>query len=64
MDMLGYCQARSITKDETTIVDGLGEKAEIEARVAQIRGRSKRQLPITTVKNCKSALPNWQAVLL
>ena len=39
MDMLGSAKRASITKDETTIVDGLGEKAEIEARVAQIRGQ-------------------------
>jgi len=37
MDMLGNAKKISITKDETTIVDGAGEKAEIEARVAQIR---------------------------
>ncbi|MDF0597850.1 chaperonin GroEL [Psychromarinibacter halotolerans] len=37
MDMLGTAKTVSITKDETTIVDGHGEKAEIEARVAQIR---------------------------
>ena len=37
MDMLGTAKRISITKDETTIVDGAGEKAEIEARVAQIR---------------------------
>jgi chaperonin GroEL len=37
MDMLGTAKTISITKDETTIVDGQGEKAEIEARVAQIR---------------------------
>ncbi|MBF9034170.1 chaperonin GroEL [Rhodobacterales bacterium HKCCE2091] len=37
MDMLGTAKRVSITKDETTIVDGHGEKAEIEARVAQIR---------------------------
>ncbi len=37
MDMLGTAKKVSITKDETTIVDGAGEKAEIEARVAQIR---------------------------
>ena len=37
MDMLGTAKRISITKDETTIVEGLGEKAEIEARVAQIR---------------------------
>ncbi|MBO6790426.1 MAG: chaperonin GroEL [Shimia sp.] len=37
MDMLGSSKKIQITKDETTIVDGAGEKAEIEARVAQIR---------------------------
>ncbi|MGE4611889.1 MAG: chaperonin GroEL [Paracoccaceae bacterium] len=37
IDMLGSAKKISITKDETTIIDGNGEKAEIEARVAQIR---------------------------
>ncbi|SEW01588.1 chaperonin GroEL [Aliiroseovarius sediminilitoris] len=37
MDMLGSAKKIQITKDETTIVDGAGEKAEIAARVAQIR---------------------------
>ncbi len=37
MDMLGTAKKIEITKDETTIVDGAGEKAEIEARVGQIR---------------------------
>ncbi|MEM8793420.1 MAG: chaperonin GroEL [Pseudomonadota bacterium] len=37
IDMLGSAKRISITKDETTVVDGAGEKAEIEARVAQIR---------------------------
>ncbi|MFP1644140.1 chaperonin GroEL [Pontitalea aquivivens] len=37
MDMLGRAKKVSITKDNTTIVDGAGDKAEIEARVAQIR---------------------------
>jgi len=37
MDMLGTAKKISITKDTTTIVDGAGAKAEIEARVAQIR---------------------------
>ncbi|AHD08674.1 chaperonin GroEL [Phaeobacter gallaeciensis] len=39
MDMLGTAKKIEITKDETTIVDGAGEKAEIEARVAQIRAQ-------------------------
>ena len=37
MDMLGSAKTVNITKDETTIVDGHGDKAEIEARVTQIR---------------------------
>ena len=37
IDMLGTAKKIEITKDETTIVDGNGDKAEIQARVAQIR---------------------------
>jgi chaperonin GroEL len=37
MDMLGRAKKISINKDNTTIVDGAGDKKEIEARVAQIR---------------------------
>ncbi|SFI49452.1 chaperonin GroEL [Albimonas pacifica] len=37
IDMLGTAKKIRISKDETTVVDGHGEKAEIEARVAQIR---------------------------
>ena len=39
IDMLGSAKKINITKDETTIVDGAGDKAEIEARVTQIRGQ-------------------------
>ncbi len=37
LDMLGTAKKLTITKDETTIVDGHGEKSEIEARVTQIK---------------------------
>ncbi|WP_420342016.1 chaperonin GroEL [Paenirhodobacter sp.] len=37
IDMLGKAKKVSISKENTTIVDGAGEKAEIEARVGQIR---------------------------
>jgi chaperonin GroEL len=37
LDMLGQAKKVTITKDDTTIVDGAGKKADIEARVAQIR---------------------------
>ncbi|AZQ66134.1 chaperonin GroEL [Silicimonas algicola] len=37
LDMLGSAKRVLIKKDDTTIIDGGGEKAEIEARVSQIR---------------------------
>ena len=39
LDMLGKARKISITKDETTIVDGAGEKSAIEGRVTQIRAQ-------------------------
>ncbi len=39
LDMLGHAKRVQITKDETTIVDGAGAKADIEARVNQIRAQ-------------------------
>jgi len=39
LDMLGRAKKIIIKKDDTTVIDGAGEKSEIEARVAQIRGQ-------------------------
>jgi chaperonin GroEL len=39
IDMLGRAKKVSITKDNTTIVDGGGDKDEIKARVSQIRAQ-------------------------
>jgi len=44
LDMLGRAKKVSITKDDTTVVDGAGEKDGIEGRIAQI----KRQIEDTT----------------
>ncbi|MBV2143077.1 chaperonin GroEL [Falsochrobactrum sp. TDYN1] len=44
LDMLGRAKKVSITKENTTIVDGAGQKAEIDARVGQI----KQQIEETT----------------
>ena len=40
LDMLGSAKRVEITKEETTIVDGMGAKEEIEARCNQIRAQS------------------------
>ncbi len=39
LDMLGRAKRVSIDKDNTTIVDGAGKKADIEARVKQIKAQ-------------------------
>ncbi len=44
LEMLGTAKKVTIRKDDTTIVDGAGEKTDIEARVAQI----KRQIEETS----------------
>ena len=44
LDMLGKAKKVTITKDDTTVVDGAGEKDGIEGRIAQI----KRQIEDTT----------------
>jgi chaperonin GroEL len=40
MEMLGTAKRISITKDETTLVDGAGKKKDIEARCSQIRAQA------------------------
>ena len=40
LEMLGSAKRVEITKDETTIVDGIGDKGEIEARCSQIRAQA------------------------
>ncbi|GJL85460.1 MAG: 60 kDa chaperonin 2 [Micavibrio sp.] len=39
LDMLGTAKKISITKDDTTVVDGAGAKKDIEARCSQIRAQ-------------------------
>jgi len=39
LDMLGTAKRVTITKDDTTIIDGSGKKKEIESRVAQIKAQ-------------------------
>ncbi|MAT34818.1 MAG: chaperonin GroEL [Ponticaulis sp.] len=59
MDMLGTAKRVSITKDDTTIVDGTGAKEDIEGRVAQI----KRQIEDTTSDYDKEKLQERLAKL-
>ncbi|HEU4674762.1 MAG TPA: chaperonin GroEL [Motilibacteraceae bacterium] len=42
LEVLGRARRVTVTKDDTTIVDGAGERAEVEGRVAQIRAEIER----------------------
>ncbi|ESQ77133.1 chaperonin GroEL [Asticcacaulis sp. AC402] len=59
LDMLGRAKKVTITKENTTIVDGTGEKSEIEARIGQI----KKQIEETTSDYDKEKLQERLAKL-
>ncbi|KQS57195.1 molecular chaperone GroEL [Brevundimonas sp. Leaf363] len=59
LDMLGKAKKVTITKDDTTIVDGTGEKEAIEARIGQI----KAQIETTTSDYDKEKLQERLAKL-
>src|SRR5262249_52673452 len=59
VNMLGKAKRVSITKDDTTIVDGAGKKADIQARIAQI----KQQIEDTTSDYDKEKLQERLAKL-
>ena len=59
MDMLGKAKKVTITKDDTTIVDGSGDKSGIEGRVSQIR----KQIEDTTSDYDKEKLQERLAKL-
>jgi chaperonin GroEL len=59
MQMLGRAKRVTVTKDDTTIVDGAGKKADIEARIGQI----KQQIEDTTSDYDKEKLQERLAKL-
>jgi chaperonin GroEL len=59
LDMLGKAKKVTITKEDTTIVEGVGDKADIEGRVSQI----KRQIEDTTSDYDKEKLQERLAKL-
>jgi chaperonin GroEL len=55
LDDLGSAKKVSITKENTTIVDGAGSVDDIQDRITQIK--------TTIPKRCRNASPNWPVVL-
>ena len=63
LDMLGKAKTVKVDKDNTTIIDGAGKKNDIQARVAQIKLRSKRPPATMTRRSCRSVRPSWPVAL-
>ena len=59
---LGQAARIEIGKENTTIIDGAGDAAQIEARVKEDPRRSKRKPPpTTTARSCRSVWRSWPA---
>lgn len=59
LEDLGRARQVRASKEETTIVDGFGDKAEIAARAEIIKNKSLKLLPISIKKNYKNVLLNY-----
>ena len=63
LEMLGTAKRVQITKDETTVVDGAGEKPTSKHAATRSGRRSRKRPPIMTVRSCKSASQSCLAAL-
>lgn len=63
LDMLGTAKRVEITKEDTTIIDGAGEKDLIAARAAQSARKLKKRLRTMIAKNFRKDWPNFPAAL-
>lgn len=59
LEDLGRARQVRASKEETTIVDGFGDKAEIAARAEIIKNKSLKLLPTSIKKNYKNVLLNY-----
>ena len=62
IDQLGRARQVRVTKENTIIVDGAGDKATSRPHHANPVNSSKKRLPTSTRKSCKSVWRNWPAV--
>ncbi len=63
VSMLGRARQVKVTKENTIIVDGAGDKQAIKDRVAQIRAQIESPPASTTRRSCRSVWPSWPAAL-
>ena len=63
VNMLGRAKKVMIEKENTTIVNGAGKKADIEARIAQIKAQIEETTSDYDRKSCRSGSPSSRAAL-
>ena len=63
VQMLGKAKRVTITKDDTTIVDGAGKKPTSRRASARSSSRSRTPPPTTTRRSCRSGWPSSPAAL-
>ena len=55
--MLGSAEKVTVTKENTTIVDGAGAKENIDNRISQIKSEISNTTSHTTRRSCRSVWP-------
>ena len=60
---LGRAKKVQVSRENTTIIDGVGDKANVDARVAQIKTQIQTPPRITIARSCRNAWPSWPAAL-
>ncbi len=61
LDVLGQARRVVVTKDNTTIIDGAGDEAEVAGRVEQIKKEIERPTPTGTPRSSRSGWPSSPA---
>ena len=61
LEMLGRAKRVRIEKENTTIIDGAGQKKTLRPALGRSRRRSRKPPRITTARSCRSALPSSRA---
>ncbi len=61
MDQLGRAKSVKVQKENTVIVDGVGDKDALQTSVAQIRGQIEETKSDSIKRNCRRDLQNWLA---
>jgi hypothetical protein len=54
LEMLGKAKKVVITKEDTTIVNGAGKKADIQGRISQLKAQTRPKFAARMIRGCSS----------